>query len=92
MSEEYGNDIISVIDDDGNEIMLEVIDTIDYKDSSYGLFLPADMDENDPDYGWVILRIVEEDGEEVFEDIESDDELNEVYEKFMILLDAEEEE
>ena len=92
MSEEYGSDFISVIDEDGNEIMLEVIDTMDYNNSSYGLFLPADMDENDPDYGWIILRIVEEDGEEVFEDIESDDELNEVYEKFMVLIDAEDEE
>lgn len=92
MSEEYGNDFISVVDDDGNEIMLEVVDTIDYNNSSYGLFLPADMDENDPDYGWIILRIVEENGEELFEDIEDDDELNDVYEKFMVLIDAEDEE
>lgn len=92
MSEDYGPDIISVIDDDGNEISLEVVDTIDYNNSSYGLFLPADMDENDPDYGWVILRIVEENGEEIFEDIEDEDELNDVYEKFMVLLYADDEE
>ena len=91
MSDEYGSDYISVVDEDGNEATLEVIDTIDYNNKSYGLFLPADMDEDDPDYGWIILRITEENGEEVFEDVEDDDELNDVYEKFMILLDAEEE-
>ena len=92
MSSEYGDDYISVVDEDGNEAMLEVIDTIDYNNQTYGLFLPADMDENDPDYGWIILRIVEEDGEELFEDIDDEDELNDVYEKFMILIDDGEEE
>lgn len=91
MSNEYGDDIFTIEDEDGNEIQLDAIDQMDYNDSTYGLFLPADMDENDPDYGWVILRIVEENGEEYFEDIDDEDELNEVYEKFMTLLDAEDE-
>ena len=93
MSEEFGSDFITIIDDDGNEAELEVLDYIDYNGKSYGAFLPADMDEEDPDYGMVILRVIQdEDGSDIFEDIESDEELNEVYERFMAILFEDEEE
>jgi len=93
MSEEYGPDYITLTDDDGNEAELEVLDMMDYNGQSYGAFLPADMDEDDPDFGMVILRRIEGKDGVLFEDIESDEELNEVYERFMaILFDDEEEE
>ena len=44
-------DLITIIDDDGQEFELEYIDEIDYNGSTYIAFLPANMDENDPDYG-----------------------------------------
>ena len=45
------------------------------------------MDENDPDYGLIILRSVpDENGEELFESIDDDAELDDVYNKFMVLL------
>ncbi len=94
MSDNFGNDFITVTDDDGEEFELEVLDYMDYNGSgkTYGAFLPADMDENDPDFGLVILRSVLEDGNEVFESIDSDEELNDVYEHFMrILFDDEDE-
>lgn len=91
MSEDFGPDIIEVTDDDGVTTQLEVLDFIDYNGQTYGAFLPADMSEDDPDFGMVILRVVEQNGEELFEDIESDEELNEVYEKFMIILFGDEE-
>ena len=92
MSEEYGDDIITVVDEDGTETNLEVLDTLEYNGTTYGAFLPADMQEDDPDYGIIILKILEdENGEEIFEDIESDEELNEVYEKFMVILFDDEE-
>jgi len=91
MSEEYGSDFITLIDDDGNEAELEVLDYMDYAGKTYGAFLPAGMDEDDPDYGMVILRVVTgEDGMDSFEDVEDDNELNEVYEKFMSILFADE--
>jgi len=55
----------------------------------------ADFDEldvNDPDYGYIILEAVEEGDEEVFLSIEDEDELNSVYDMFMALLEAGEEE
>ena len=83
MDEDFGASFITVEDDDGNEIELEVVDSLEYAGSDYVLFLPGDMDEDDPDYGYVILRIAEVDGEEQFEDVEDPEELQAVYEEFM---------
>ncbi len=44
-------------------------------DQSYTAFLPADMDENDPDYGYIILKNLEENGEEIFGSVDDDAEL-----------------
>ncbi len=93
MSEEYGSDFITIVDDDGQEFELEVLDTMDYKGQTFTAFLPADMDENDPDFGIIILRSVfDENGDEVFESIDDDDELNDVYEHFSVLLFDEDDE
>ena len=87
MSEEFGSDFITIIDDDGAEFELEVLDTMDYNNQTFVAFLPADMDENDPDYGIIILRsVLDENGEELFESIDDDDELQDVYEHFSHIL------
>ena len=93
MSEEYGSDFVTMTDESGEEFTLELIESIDYNGKTYTAFLPADMDENDPDYGLIILcNSVDENGEEVFDTIDDDDELEDVYNQFMrILFDDEEE-
>ena len=93
MSEEYGNDFVTIIDDEGNEFELELLDTIDYNGESFAAFLPTDMDEDDPDYGLIILSVVnDENGDELFESIDDDDKLQQVYEMFMPVFEAEDEE
>ena len=93
MSEEFGGDFITIVDDDGQEFEREVLDTMDYNGESYTAFLPADMDENDPDYGIIILRsVIDENGDELFESIDDEDELQDVYERFAVLLYDEDEE
>ena len=93
MSEDYGSDFITIVDDDGQEFELEVLDTMDYNGESYTAFLPADMDENDPDYGIIILRCVQdENGDDIFESIDDEDQLQDVYEHFMVLLFDDEDE
>ena len=78
MSEEYGDNFITMVDENGEEFVLELLETIEYKDKTYTAFLPADIDEN---------------GDEVFDTIDDDEELNDVYEQFMrILFDDEDEE
>lgn len=83
MDEGYGSNYITIEDEDGSEFELEQIATLAYKDSDYSLFLPADMSEEDPDYGYIILRIEEEDNEEVYCSVDDEDELVAVYDMFM---------
>ena len=83
MDNEYGNDFISIIDDDGNEFELEHLDTTEFQGDLYMAFLPANMEENDPDYGIVILKVEEVDNEEQFVTVDDEDVLNQVYEQFM---------
>ena len=91
--DEYGSDFVTVTDEDGNELELEFIMSFDVGDDSYSAFFPADMDVDDPDYGYVILKIIEENGEEIFATVDDDDELEKAYDTFMtLLLDEEEEE
>ncbi len=92
MSEEYGPDFVTVTDDDGNEFELEHLGTLEHRGKEYMAFLPADMDEDDEDFGMILLQVVEQDGEELLADIDDDDELNEVYERFLEELFAEEDE
>ena len=93
MSEDFGSDFITIVDDEGQEFELEVLDSLEYKGKSYVAFLPADMNEDDPDYGMIILRSnMDENGEELFDTIDDDDELQEVYDSFMKILFVDDEE
>ena len=92
MSEEYGPDFITLTDEEGNEFELEHLGTLEHKGNTYMSFVPADMDEDDEDFGLILLKVVEKDGEELLADIDNEDELNEVYEQFMEVLFEDEEE
>ena len=93
MSNEFGNDFINISDDDGNDYVLEHLDTIEVNGVFYMAFLPTDLDENDDNYGMVILKVIEEGGEDVLISIDDDDDLVEsLHERFLErLLDDEEE-
>lgn len=83
---------INLTDDEGNSFKLEVLGDVEYEGEDYVVFLPCDMDENDPDYGYVILRSVEVNGEVEFEDIDDQETLEKVYALYMeeIFADGEE--
>ena len=93
MSEDFGSDFITVTDDDGQEFELEVLDYMDYEGETFAAFLPADMDEDDPDYGIIILKVTpDENGMDVFESVDDEEKLDKVFENFMrVLYDDEDE-
>ncbi len=95
MSEGFGPDFISVTDEDGNEFELEHVDTIEYKGQVYMAFFPAGTDGEDSDEeeeeGLIILKVVDVDGEEQLSTLDSDEELEEVYDQFMEALFREDE-
>jgi len=91
MGGEFGNDFITVTDDDGNELELEHLDTAEIDGELYMAFLPADMDEDDEEYGVVILKVIVEDNEEILTTVDDEDVLNAVYEHFIERLSDDEE-
>ena len=90
--EEYQPDLMTLEDEDGNEFELEVLDEFELDGQSYLAALPSDMDEDDPDFGIVLLKIIEENGEELFGSIDDDDELDKVYDYYMQEVFADEDE
>mgnify|MGYP002545915164 CR=1 FL=1 len=74
-----------VTDEDGNELVLEYVDTLEHNGLTYTAFFPAveeDADEDDADYGLVILKTIVENGEELLSTLDSEEELNEIYQLF----------
>lgn len=93
MSEDFGADFITISDEDGNEYDLEILDVIEFEGKEYTAFVPADIDEmdpEDPDYGIVILENAEVDGEQVYNSVDDEALLDRVYDYYMTLIDEEE--
>ena len=94
MSEEFGPDFISVTDEDGNEFELELVDTLEHNGITYYAMFPAvaeneetgepvDVDADYEEYGLVIMKVIEENGEELLSTPDTDEELDEIYNLFM---------
>lgn len=86
MSEDYGPNFITLTDEDGNDIELEYVDALEWNGVTYMAFFPTveeGAEENEEEYGLIILKSEMENGEETLVTIEDEDELNTVYEKFM---------
>lgn len=79
MEQDYGDDFITISDEDGVEYELEVLSRIEYNGNTYLALTPADADENTEDLEVSILKTVEENGEELLVAVEDDDELEQVY-------------
>ena len=96
MSEEYGANFITVTDEEGNEFELEHLDTIEFQGQTYLAFFTAVQDgeeaKNEEEMGLVILKAIQENGEEILSTLDSDEEIDAVYNEFMKELFAEEEE
>lgn len=91
MSEDYGSDFITIIDEDGIEYELEVLMNIEYNGQTYLAVTPA-TDDDTADVDVSILKSVEEDGEPILCAIEDENELEIVYSLIMDQLYEEDEE
>lgn len=89
MSEQYGDDIITITDEDGVEYVLEVLATMELDGAEYYALVPADASEDDEELEVSILKAVEEDGEEILCAIEDEAELERVYAAMMDLIFSE---
>ena len=93
MEQQYGDDFISITDEDGKEHELEVLAELEHDGSRYLDLVPAGSgDDEAEDLEVSILKSVEENGEEFLEAIEDDAELEAVYSALMDLIYEDEEE
>ena len=94
MSEDFGPTFLTVTDEDGNDFELELVDTLEHQGVTYYAMFPAveedeetgepkDVDADDEEYGLVIMKGIEEGGEELLSTLDSDEELETVYQLFM---------
>ena len=93
MSDEYGSDFITIVDEDGTEFELEVLTTLEYNGATY-LAVTLAVDEENEDLEVSILKSIEEDGEDepILCAIEDETELETVYNLIMEQLYEEEDE
>ncbi len=86
---EYTPDLFELIDEEGNKKQFELFDAAEIEGEQYYAMLPAVEDEDflDSDCDLVILKSIEEDGEEILASIDDDDEFEMVSRFFPERLD-----
>ncbi len=81
MNEELDN-IITLNDEDGNEVQFEFLDLIEYNSEEYVILLPIEETEEEESAGEVVILKVEQsesEDEESYVGVEDDEELNAVF-------------
>ena len=74
-------DIIETIDEDGNTVKFELFDVIEYSEQDYALLLPVGEENVDEEPELVLMKLVDEGGEDYsLETIDDEDEFEEVAE------------
>ena len=96
MNDEFGPKFVTLTDDEGNDIELEYVDALEHNGTTYMAFFPvveedSEDEENEEEYGLVILKSQMENGEEFLVTIDDEEEIDKVYDLFMeqILSDEE---
>ena len=96
MNDEFGPNFVTLTDDKGNDIELEYVDALEHNGTTYMAFFPvveedSEDEQNEEEYGLVILKSQMENGEEFLVTIDDEEEIDKVYDLFMeqILSDEE---
>ncbi len=77
-----GNDFFTFVDEEGNEIVFELIGQCELKGNTYFAMIPAGSDDDGEFCEYNILKLAIEDGEEVYVTIDDDDEFDMVADYF----------
>ena len=82
MSDDFGNNYVVLTDEEGNEVEFQHIDTVDVDGETYMAFIPADLAVED-EAEVVILKVIEEDGEEILATVEDESEADRIFDIVM---------
>lgn len=83
--EDYGADIVSVVDEEGKEHVFEELDRVDLPGGTFVALAPLVGEEDEDEDGddeLILLRVEEEDGETYLSPIEDEAEFNRVGQAF----------
>lgn len=88
MTEER-DDIVVLVDENGEEVEFQHLDTIEANENDYVILLP--LEDNEEEEGQVVILRVEQDeeGEDILVPIEDEGELTEVFEEFKTRMEDE---
>lgn len=86
------DNLVELYDDEGNELKFEHLMTLEFKGHTYICLAPAEPMEDVAEDEMVIMRIEadEETGEDVYATIEDETELDEVFEEYLRIAEADE--
>lgn len=85
-------DIVELVDEDGNAVRFEHLMTLEHEGKAYICLAPVDPMEDVEEDEMVILRIESDaDGNDVYATIESEAELDAVFEKYLEIAEADDE-
>ena len=98
MSENFNQDmemdqenLVEFVDDEGNEVQFEHLMTLEHNGGVYICLAPAEPMEDVEEDELVIMKIIQdENGNDVYSTIDSEKELNEVFEKYLEIAEADE--
>ena len=82
MSDQFGSDFMTIVDEDGTEYELEVLSTLEYNGATYLAVIPAGNEEEDFQVS-ILKSVEEEDGDSILCAIEDEQELEAVYDLIM---------
>lgn len=86
-------DIVQLVDEDGNEVDFEHLMTLEHNGKAYICLVPVEPMEDVEEDELVILRIeTDEEGNDIYATIDDDAELDEVFEKYLEIAEADEDE
>lgn len=76
MNEDYGADLITLVDEEGQEHEFEILDVIDNDEGCFYALLPTfedPQDEVEDEGTYYIFQVIEEDGEQELAEVEDDE-------------------
>ncbi|MDU7339188.1 MAG: DUF1292 domain-containing protein [Clostridium sp.] len=85
MNEEFGPDVLTLVDDEGNEHEFEVLDVIDNEDGCFYALLPTfdnPQDSVESEGTYYIFEAIEQDGEQQLAEVEDEELLDKLAELF----------
>ena len=81
--------LVELVDEEGNEVTFEHLMTLEHKGKSYICLVPAEPMEDVEEDELVIMRIeTDEEGNDYYATIDSDEELEEVFDKYLEIAEA----